>query len=33
MALVVANQAEAIFLANALKKQTGEDVEIGRAHV
>ena len=28
MALVVANQAEAIFLANALKKQGGEDVDI-----
>ena len=28
MALVIANQAEAIFLANALKKETGEDVDI-----
>jgi hypothetical protein len=28
MALVVTNQAEAIFIANALKKQAGEDVDI-----
>ena len=28
MALFVANQAEAIFLANALKKQGGEDIDI-----
>jgi hypothetical protein len=28
MALVIANQAEAIFLANAVKKQAGEDVDI-----
>jgi hypothetical protein len=28
MALFVANQAEAIFLNNALRKQTGEDIDI-----
>ena len=28
MALVITNQAEAIFIANALKKQAGEDVDI-----
>ena len=28
MALVVANQAEAIFLNNSLRKQTGEDLDI-----